>query len=504
MRALISVWDKTGIADFAAFLVERGWTLISSGGTARALGERGIPVTPVEEVTSFPEILDGRVKTLHPAVHGGILAREDQMGELAKMGIQPIDMVVVNLYPFEEEMRRGAPLSRVIEMIDIGGVALIRAAAKNFHRVAVVTSPEQYGDLMAEMEERGDISMETRKKLALEAFALTARYDAVIHEGLWAAMGMEGFPPWKFIYGRKVRDLRYGENPHQSAALYSWRCRNSPVCGEVIQGKPLSYNNIVDLDAALNLVREFERPAAAVIKHTNPCGAAVADTLKDAYVRALSGDPVSAFGGIVALNRPLDGDTAREIKKVFTECIVAPDFTDEALEVFKKRKNLRLVKVGDVEKLPPHYAYRSVYGGFLIQDSDIHEIKPEDLKVVSEREPTEEEMRDLLFAWKVVRHVKSNAIVFAKDETVVGVGAGQMSRVDSVQIAARKAGDRARGAVMASDAFFPFRDAIDAAHEAGITAVIQPGGSKRDQEVIEAVNDHGMAMVFTGFRVFRH
>ncbi len=504
MRALISVWDKTGIADFAAFLVEKGWTLISSGGTARVLGEKGIPVTSVEEVTGFPEILDGRVKTLHPAVHGGILAREDQVGKLTRVGIQPIDMVVVNLYPFEEEMRRGSPLSRVIEMIDIGGVALIRAAAKNFHRVAVVTSPEQYGDLMAEIEERGNISMETRRKLALEAFALTARYDAVIHEGLWAAMGMEGFPPWKFIYGRKVRDLRYGENPHQSAALYSWRCRNSPVCGEVIQGKPLSYNNIVDLDAALNLVREFERPAAAVIKHTNPCGAAVADTLKDAYVRALSGDPVSAFGGIVALNRPLDGDTAREIKKVFTECIVAPDFTDEALEAFKKRKNLRLVKVGDIEKLPPHHAYRSVYGGFLIQDADIQDIKPEDLKVVSEREPTEKEMRDLLFAWKVVRHVKSNAIVFVKDEMIVGVGAGQMSRVDSVHTAARKAGERARGAVMASDAFFPFRDAIDVAHEAGITAVIQPGGSKRDQEVIEGVNDHGMAMVFTGFRVFRH
>ncbi len=490
MRALISVSDKSGVDDFARELVSMGYEILSTGGTYRFLQERGIPVKKVEDVTNFPEILEGRVKTLHPAIHGAILAKSPE--DLEGYEIEPIDIVVVNLYPFEKF--RDANEDEMIENIDIGGVALLRAAAKNYHRVLVVSSPEQYGEVL-ELLREGKMGIEERRRFALEAFATTAAYDVMIHNTLWNRF-FTGFPENLFYHARKSMDLRYGENPHQRGAFY----QDGSVAWRQLHGKKLSFNNIYDMDAAWNIVMEFDEPAVAIIKHANPCGAAIGEDVRDAYLKALQGDPVSVYGSIVASNRPVGMDSAEEMRKLFIEVIVAPDFTEEALEILTRKKNLRIIRMEKWSK--DGFSMKRVDGGMLVQDWDTKKLQETEL--VSERVPTEDEMRDLVFGWSIVRHVKSNAIVFAKDQMLVGVGAGQMSRVDAVKIAAMKAGDRARGAIMASDAFFPFRDAIDVAHEAGITAVIQPGGSKRDAEVIQAVNEHGMAMLFTGFRVFKH
>lgn len=490
MRALISVSNKEKLDYIAKELHNLGFELIATGGTYSYIRQLGIPVTKVEDITSFPEILNGRVKTLHPKIHGGILAKSPE--DLKDTDIEPIDIVVVNLYPFEKFV--GADEDTLIENIDIGGVALLRAAAKNYERVVVLSSPSQYEEAVKILKE-GKMDKDTRRKYAMEAFACTAKYDALIYNTLWKRFS-EDFPP-HFIYcADKVMSLRYGENPHQRAAYYA----DFGFRFTQLHGKKLSYNNIHDMNAAWNIVMEFNDPAVAIIKHANPCGAALGEDVKDAYLKALESDPISAYGSIVASNRTVDKDAALEMKKMFIEVIIAPDFSDDALEILTRKKNLRLIKVEKWEKTG--YDMKRVDGGLLVQEWDLKKIDA--LKTVSNRKPSEEELRDLIFGWYVVRHVKSNAIVFVKNQATVGVGAGQMSRVDSVKLARMKAGERAQGAVMASDAFFPFRDAIDEACAAGITAVIQPGGSKRDQEVIDAINEHGMAMVFTGYRVFKH
>ncbi len=489
MRALISVSDKTGIAEFSKALFELGYEIISTGGTYRHLRNSGINAIKVEDITKFPEILEGRVKTLHPAIHGGILAKRKE--DLGDLGIEPINMVVVNLYPFEKF--KDAEEEEMIENIDIGGVALLRAAAKNYHRVIVVSSPEQYDEVITLLRE-GKFDLEKRREYALRAFATTASYDAMIYNTLWRRF-LGDLPDTLLIASPLAERLRYGENPHQRGAFYS---SHPPFVQH--HGKKLSFNNHYDMDSAYALVMEFDEPAAAVIKHANPCGAAIGRDLKEAFEKAWNGDPMSAYGSIVAFNREVDGEVAELLRKKFIEVIVAPGYSDSALEILRKKKNLRIIEM----RANTHETYevRQLRFGYLLQDWN--DKKLYEAKVVSKREPTEEEMRDLIFAWAAVKHVKSNAIVFAKDGMLVGVGAGQMSRVDSVRIAAMKAGDRAKGAVMASDAFFPFRDAIDVAHDAGITAIIQPGGSIRDEEVIKAVDEHNMAMLFTSFRVFRH
>ncbi len=490
MRALISVSDKTGLENFAKELVSLGFEIVSTGGTYRYLVDREIPAKKVEDLTKFPEILNGRVKTLHPHIHGAILARKEE--DLKKLGIEPIDMVVVNLYPFERFVDESE--EKLIENIDIGGVALLRAAAKNYHRVIVICSVEQYGEVLEKLKSN-KVDLEFRRELALKAFATTAMYDSLIYNTLWSRFRDE-LPEYMLLAEKMAMKLRYGENPHQRGGYYS---SDYPFVQH--HGKMLSFNNLYDMDAAYSLVREFDEPASVVIKHANPCGAAIGQDLKDAFERAWSGDPLSAYGSIVAFNRELSLDVAKLLRKKFVEVIVAPSYERNALEYLKsKKKNLRIVEMKDYRR--KRYDVRQLSFGYLLQDWN--DKKLENLKVVTGREPTEEEMRDLKFAWKVVKYVKSNAIVFAKDRMVVGVGAGQMSRVDSVKIAAVKAGERAKNAVMASDAFFPFPDGIEEAYKAGITAVIQPGGSIRDEEVIKAANDLGMAMVFTGYRVFRH
>ncbi len=489
MLALISVSDKRELEWFARELVNLKFRIISTGGTYKFLKSNGIPAVKIEELTGFPEILSGRVKTLHPKVHGGILAKSAE--DLEGTDIEPIDMVVVNLYPFERFSN--ADEEAMIENIDIGGVALLRAAAKNYKRVITVSSPNQYREVISVLKE-GKNGERWRRKLAMEAFALTASYDALIYNTLWQRYE-EGLPEHLLIARGKIMDLRYGENPHQRGALYS----NDEFFVQH-HGKKLSFNNIYDMDSAYSMVLEFEKPASVVVKHANPCGAATGKTLSEAFERAWAGDPMSAYGSIVAFNREVDTETAKLMKKKFIEVVVAPAISEGALKELSKKKNLRIVEMKTYNKEP--YEVRQLRNGFLMQDWD--KSFPSELKVVSKRMPTEDEMRDMMFAWRVVKHVKSNAIVFAKEEMLIGTGAGQMSRVDSVELAARKAGNRAKGAVMASDAFFPFRDAIDSAHNAGITAVIQPGGSIRDEEVIDAVNEHDMAMVMTGIRVFRH
>jgi len=490
MRALISVSDKSGLDEFARELISLNYEILATGGTYRFLREHNISATKVEDVTGYGEMLGGRVKTLHPKIHGAILAKKVE--DLKEYNIEPIDMVVVNLYPFERY--RDADEEMMIENIDIGGVALLRAAAKNYERVIVVSSPSQYRDVLSHLK-NGTMDKERRRELALEAFARTAAYDVMIYNTLWERFG-KGMPTHFLYHSKKAMDLRYGENPHQRGAYYA----DGNVEWEQLHGKKLSFNNLHDMNGAWNVVMEFDRPTVAIIKHANPCGAAIGKDVKDAYLRALEGDPISAFGSIVASNRTVDAEAAEEMRKLFIEVLMAPDFTDEALKILKKKKNIRLIKVKKWEK--GGLDFKRIDGGILLQDWDIKKL--EEVNCVSKRLPTEEEMRDLIFAWSIVRHVKSNAIVFAKNEQIVGVGAGQMSRVDSVKLAAMKAGDRAKHAVMGSDAFFPFRDAIDVAHDAGITAVIQPGGSKRDKEVIEAVDEHNMSMVFTGYRVFKH
>jgi phosphoribosylaminoimidazolecarboxamide formyltransferase / IMP cyclohydrolase len=509
-RALVSVSDKKGVEDFARRLSELGFEIISTGGTARALTEAGVKVVPVSEVTGAPEILGGRVKTLHPKIHGGILADlgdPDHVEQLVEQDIGPIDLVCINLYPFEETVAGGAPEKEAIEQIDIGGPAMLRAAAKNFGTVIVVPSPEFYEEVLAALESEGQVPEETRRRLALAAFRRTAEYDAAISD--WFGERVEGvterFPERRTVRYERVSGLRYGENPHQDAAYYAEVGAEHLLSGvKKMQGREISFNNLYDLDAARTLLADLddlEAQAAVIVKHANPCGAAVGDSLVDAYRKALASDPQSAFGGIVALSSEVDGDLASEISSVFTEILVAPGFTEEAGEILSARPNVRVIVAGPLSGSALSSKY--VTGGVLLQASDAVEDDSE-YRVVTETHPSPQQMGDLIFAWRVARVVKSNAIVLAKDGATVGVGAGQMSRVDSSEIAVRKAGKRAQGAAAASDAFFPFADGVEALAEAGIEAVIQPGGSVRDDEVVEAANRQGLAMVFTGRRHFLH
>jgi phosphoribosylaminoimidazolecarboxamide formyltransferase/IMP cyclohydrolase len=511
-RAILSVTDKSGLAEFARSLAGMGVELVSTGGTAKLLRDSGIAVKDISELTGFPEMLDGRVKTLHPKVHGGILHRRDEAGHraaVAEHGIQAIDMVVVNLYAFEKTAARaGVPFEELIENIDIGGPSMIRSAAKNFQDVAVVTAPVDYATITGEMARSGgQLSRETKWRLAQKAFAVTAAYDAAIAStlervGRDSVLGSaQSFPPTLRLSFQKVLDLRYGENPHQRAAMYADTSGTGVASAHQVQGKELSYNNIVDLQAAWDLAQEFDEPVCAIIKHTNPCGTATGKTLAEAYTRALECDPVSAFGGVIGVNRPVDAAAAGEMAKLFLEVIAAPAFDDEAKAVFAAKKNLRLVEVPAGRQ---DWVLKNISGGLLVQESDLHRLAESDLKTVTRRAPTAEEKRALLFAWKVCKHVKSNAILYARDGQTVGVGAGQMSRVDSCKLGAMKAQLPLQGTVAASDAFFPFPDGVEEIARTGATAIIQPGGSVRDQEVIEAADRLGLAMIFTGVRHFRH
>ncbi len=500
--ALFSVTDRTGIVEFARGLTELGWRIIATRGTARALADAGIPVIPLEQWTGLPEILGGRVKTLHPKVHAGILARPlaADLAEVTAIGGKLIDLVAVNLYAFEEVARRGT-IEEAVEAIDIGGVALLRAAAKNFARVVVCSSPQDYPFVLEALRVHGEVPVELRRRLAARAFQLTACYDAIIARFLEQdGAQADSLPESLLLFARPVLSLRYGENPHQSGAFYQDPLRSLPF--EVLQGKPLSYNNLLDLEAAWRAVAELPPPAAVIVKHNNPCGAAVAEAPAEAFRRALAGDPDSAYGGIVALNTEIDEETAEALQGIFLEVIVAPAYHPEALERLARKKACRVIRMreGAVRGLE----IRSLLGGLLVQTPDQGEEDPGSWKVVTRRAPTESEWRDLQFAWRVVRHVRSNAIVLARERQTVGIGAGQMSRVDAVRIATLKAGARARGAVMASDAFFPFPDGVEVAAAAGVTAIIQPGGSIRDAEVIEAADRLGITMVLTGRRHFRH
>jgi phosphoribosylaminoimidazolecarboxamide formyltransferase / IMP cyclohydrolase len=505
VKAILSVYDKTGLVDFARGLLELGFEIYSTGGTRLALVEAGIEARSVSDLTGFPEIMDGRLKTLHPGVHGGILANREvpsQMEQLAEQGLQPIDLVAVNLYPFEAAIvRPGASLDEAIENIDIGGPTMIRAAAKNHASVVVVVSPDDYAGVLEGLR-AGAVAPELRRRLAAAAYAHTAAYDSAIAAYMRDLEPAEGWPRQYSIAGTLAQQLRYGENPHQAAALYRSGAGGGGVAAaEQLQGIELSYNNIVDIDAALNLVGDLPAPAAAIIKHTNPSGAATASSLADAYQAAYECDTTSAFGGIVALNQKCDEETARRISSIFVEVVAAPSFSDAALEVFSARKKLRVLRVDSTEPTP---AVKVVSGGFLVQTPDDHRGRQADMRSVGEREPTEAEWEQLLLAWSVVKHVKSNAIVLVRDNAAVGVGAGQMSRVESVQLAVHRAGQRAAGSVLASDAFFPMADGVEAAADAGITAIIQPGGSIRDEEVLKVADARGMAMVYTGRRHFRH
>ncbi|MGF1551220.1 MAG: bifunctional phosphoribosylaminoimidazolecarboxamide formyltransferase/IMP cyclohydrolase [Paracoccaceae bacterium] len=521
-RALLSVSDKTGLATFARRLAGAGVGLVSTGGTARTLSVEGLPVADVADLTGFPEMMDGRVKTLHPAVHGAILARRDDQGHRAAMrehAITPIDLVVVNLYPFEQAVARGAAYDECVETIDIGGPAMIRAAAKNHAYVGVVVDVEDYDAVAGEIEMTGGLSDATRRRLAAIAYARTAAYDAAV-AGWLAREAGESVPRRRVVAGRLDMPLRYGENPHQAAAFYRTDdARPGVGTARQVQGKELSYNNINDTDAAFELLADLgaERPACVIVKHANPCGVACGATLADAYERALDADRTSAFGGIVALNGPVDAGTAEAITRLFTEVLIAPDADPAARRVLAAKPNLRVLLTGRVpDRVRPgeRLHWRAVAGGLLVQDADSAGRIEDRLRQVTARAPSETERADLMFAWTVARHVKSNAIVYARDARTVGIGAGQMSRVDATRIAARKARDMAEtlglgpvpttGASVASDAFFPFADGLIAAAEAGVTAVIQPGGSIRDAEVIEAANARGLAMLFTGRRHFRH
>ncbi|MDQ3986125.1 MAG: bifunctional phosphoribosylaminoimidazolecarboxamide formyltransferase/IMP cyclohydrolase [Actinomycetota bacterium] len=502
-RALLSVSDKTGIVEFGRGLADAGVELISSGGTARALAEAGVEVKKVSEVTGAPEILGGRVKTLHPKIHGGILAdrrRPEHLAELKEHDIEPIDLVVCNLYPFARTIASpDVTEDDAVEQIDIGGPAMVRASAKNFHSVCVVVNPTRYDEVLAQVTRSGEVPERLRRELALEAFSHTASYDAAVASYLGAD---EDWPEITVVSAKKALDLRYGENPHQSAAFYVTSSPPSGVAAaEQLHGKELSYNNFLDTDAAWKLALELEGPGAAIIKHSNPCGVAIGSDVAEAYAKALECDPTSAFGGIVALNQTCSRAAAEAVAEIFTEVIIAPDFEPEALAVLQSKKNLRILRGG----LPPgpEAEIRRVSGGLLMQSPDPVD-RAEDAKVVTKTEPTPEQWQDLRFAWVVAKHVKSNAIVFATDLAAVGVGAGQMSRVEATELAAKRSGGRATGAACASDAFFPFRDGLDAAVAAGAAAVIQPGGSVRDDEVIQAADEHGIPMVFTGRRHFRH
>jgi phosphoribosylaminoimidazolecarboxamide formyltransferase/IMP cyclohydrolase len=523
-RALISVYDKSDLAEFARRLAARGIEIVSTGGTARLLREAGITVRDVSDLTGWPEMLGGRVKTLHPKVHGGILFRRGDPGDrrqTAEHQIAPIDLVVVNLYPFElTAAKPDLTAEELIENIDIGGPTMVRSAAKNFESVAVVTDPADYSEVAAEIEARGEVSLGMRLDLARKAFALTARYDGKIATELERLSARNGsvelgarpvLPERLHFAFLRRQELRYGENPHQRAALYVPAGRNGTglAAARQLQGKELSYNNLVDLEAARALAREFQRPAAILVKHNNPCGTAEQDTLVEAYRKALACDPLSAFGSVMAFNRPVDAATADEVAKLFVECIIAPGYEPKALEKFATKKNLRLLDLPQAEPAAgePEWELKRISGGILVQEQDRHQLEEGDLKVVTRRAPTREELQTMLFGWKVCKHVKSNAIVFARDSQTVGVGAGQMSRVDSVKLAVMKAaasGLSLAGSAVASDAFFPFPDGVEEAAKAGATSVIQPGGSVRDAEVIAAADRLGLAMVFCGIRHFRH
>jgi phosphoribosylaminoimidazolecarboxamide formyltransferase/IMP cyclohydrolase len=507
-RALLAVYDKTGVVDLARGLAELGVSLVSSGGTAAALREAGVEVTSVEDVTGFPEMLDGRVKTLHPRIHGGLLAdrrKPEHLEQLAAHGIEPFDLVVVNLYPFRETVASGAGVDEVIEKIDIGGPAMVRAAAKNFESVGVVVEPSSYGAILEEFRGRGGLARDTRERLAAAAFAHTAAYDAAV-AGWFAERAATEMPGFVALAFEKIGDLRYGENPHQRGALYrdtAGGATSGPLGGaKVLQGKDMSFNNWLDAEAASSLVAALPGPACVIVKHNNPCGVAVAPQQEEAYRRAFDCDTVSAFGGIVAFDGPCTVEAARAMQEIFTEVVIAPGYAREALAAFGERPNLRVLEAPlpdlgglDVRVMP---------GGALVQDRDRVTEGRGDFQVVSSREPTEDEWRDLLLAWTIAWRVKSNTIVLVRDGATVGIGAGQMSRVDSSWIATRKAGDRAKGASLASDAFFPFPDALEVAADAGATAVIHPGGSKGDDAVLHAAEERGMAVVLTGRRHFRH
>ncbi len=514
-RALLSVSNKEGLLDFARELRNRGIALLSTGGTAALLRSNGIEVTDVSAVTGFPEIMDGRVKTLHPKIHGGLLGRRTvDDAVMREHGIEPIDLVAVNLYPFAATIARpGCTFADAVENIDIGGPAMVRASAKNHDRVAIVVDPLDYGSVLAEMDEHdGGVSPETRLRLATKAFAHTAQYDAMVASYLdrTARPSVGEFPELLSMQYRKRLDLRYGENPHQQAAFYVASDAQGASVGAAsqLQGKELSFNNIADADTAFECVRQFDEPACVIVKHANPCGVAVAAGLREAYDRAYRTDPTSAFGGIIAFNRELDGATAAAIvERQFVEVIIAPAVDAAAREACARKEGVRLLVTGSMAASNSRFEVRSVNGGLLLQTRDLGMVGAADLKVVTKRAPTAAELADLAFAWQVCKYVKSNAIIFVKDRMTVGVGAGQMSRVYSTRIGAMKARDEGldtKGSVVASDAFFPFRDGLDAAAEHGITAVIQPGGSKRDAEVIAAADEHGIAMVFTGMRHFRH
>jgi phosphoribosylaminoimidazolecarboxamide formyltransferase/IMP cyclohydrolase len=513
-RAILSVTDKSGLVDFARKLAGMGVELVSTGGTAKLLRESGIAVKDISELTGFPEMLDGRVKTLHPKVHGGILHRRQDSAHrsaVAEHDIPAIDMVVVNLYAFEKTASKpGVHFEELIENIDIGGPSMIRSAAKNFQDVAVVTSPTDYDAIADEMaRSAGSLSSETKWRLAQKAFATTAAYDSAIAStlervgvnGHFELHAAEGFPQTLRLSFQKTMDLRYGENPHQKAAMYSDGSGMGVANARQLQGKELSYNNITDLQAAWDLAQDFEDTVCAIIKHTNPCGVATGKTLAEAYLRALECDPVSAFGGVIGVNRPIDAAAAGEMSKLFLEVIAAPAFDLAAKEIFATKKNLRLVEVPAGQQT---WVLKNISGGMLVQDADLHQLADSELKIVTKRPPTPEEKRALLFAWKVSKHVKSNAILYARDGQTVGIGAGQMSRVDACKVGAMKAQLPLKGTVAASDAFFPFPDGVEEIAKTGATAIIQPGGSVRDQEVIEAADRLGLAMIFTGVRHFRH
>jgi phosphoribosylaminoimidazolecarboxamide formyltransferase/IMP cyclohydrolase len=520
-RALISVSDKTGLVEAARTLAAMGVELVSTGGTKAAIAGAGLPVKDVSELTGFPEMMDGRVKTLHPLVHGGLLGVRDAPAHaqaMAEHGIGGIDLLYVNLYPFEQTVAAGGDWAACVENIDIGGPAMIRSAAKNHGYVAVCTDPSELAEVMAALQADGATSLSLRKRLAARAFARTAAYDAAISSWFAAQLG-DAAPARKSISGSLIQTMRYGENPHQAAAFYGFHSRRQGVAtARQLQGKELSYNNIADTDAAFELVSEFDPTASAavaIIKHANPCGVALGDTLLEAYQRALQCDPISAFGGIVALNRRLDAATARAIVEIFTEVVIAPEADDEAVAVFAAKKNLRLLVTGGLpDPLEAGEVFRSVSGGFLVQSRDVARVTAADLKIVTRRQPTEAEVRDMLFAFTIAKHVKSNAIVYAKDGQTAGIGAGQMNRRDSARIAAIRAAEAAetaglpeslaKGSACASEAFFPFPDGLIQAAEAGATAIIQPGGSIGDAKVIEAADERGLTMAFTGVRVFRH
>jgi len=505
--ALISVSDKEGIVEFSKELSRLGVKIISTGNTAKLLEKNKIKVAHVSEITGFPEMMDGRVKSLHPNIFAGILAdrkSKKHLNELKRQKIGLIGMVVVNFYPFEETVRKTNKIKDVMENIDIGGPSLARAAAKNHQNVLVVTDPKDYNEIIEKIKNK-KISDKDRQDLAAKAFSLTAHYDSLI-SWYFNGLGKNDYPQLLNLTFRKIQDLRYGENPHQSAAFYRDIFAEQGFVSTAMQlhGKELSYNNILDVDAAFELVKEFEKPSAAVIKHTNPSGVASAETIEEAYIKAHEADPKSAFGCIVALNRNCNLEIARHMKPLFIEAVICPKFEKDALELLKEKKNLRLLETGVIKKLKNKFDLRKVTGGLLAQIDSCTELNEKSLKAVTKRKPTKEEIKSLIFGWKVNKHVKSNSVVFVKNDVTVGIGAGQMSRVDAVNLAIMKNSDKIKNSVMSSDAFFPFRDGVDQAAKAGVTAIIQPGGSIRDEEVIQAANDHNIAMVFTGIRLFKH